>query len=398
MAMTHKQRMLGAMRGEAVDRIPWAPRMDLWLIAQRARDTVPPRFRGMNTAEIADELNVGCHAVRADYTLVREPIDHALRGLGVDNHPDYPFRVELDGLTMKFEQADGVYSTLIETPAGDVTMRLRRTPQMAADGISLPYVEKYPICSPDDYEPVSQVFEHLKVTPTSQAYASFQQRIGGRGVAVASGAVACCPMHLLLHDLMAMENFFVAYMDDRAALERFAARLDPFYDAMLDASLQSNAEVIFWGGNYDQDTTWPPFFKDHVIPQLQRVSAKTHAAGKLLLTHTDGEYRNLLGLLSHCGFDVAESVCPAPMTSCTLSEIRDAVASHAAVWGGIPSIVLIDASVSDDAFMRYMDDLFANLGDGRRLILGVSDNVPPDVNFDRLDAVAEWVERFGAVL
>jgi hypothetical protein len=40
--MTHKQRILATIQGEATDQIPWAPRMDLWSIAHRARNTLPP--------------------------------------------------------------------------------------------------------------------------------------------------------------------------------------------------------------------------------------------------------------------------------------------------------------------------------------------------------------------
>ena len=58
--------MLATIRGEPTDRIPWAPRMDLWYIALRARDTVPERFAGLNTAEMADELGAACHAVGAE--------------------------------------------------------------------------------------------------------------------------------------------------------------------------------------------------------------------------------------------------------------------------------------------------------------------------------------------
>jgi len=78
--MTRHERMLAAMRGQATDQIPWAPRMDLATISWRARKAVPERFAGMNTAEIADELDVGCHAIRGDYTLPRQPADLILRG------------------------------------------------------------------------------------------------------------------------------------------------------------------------------------------------------------------------------------------------------------------------------------------------------------------------------
>ncbi len=68
--MNHRQRMLAAMRGEPTDQIPWAPRMELWNIAVRARGTAPPHLANMNTAQLADALDVGCHAVRADYSII----------------------------------------------------------------------------------------------------------------------------------------------------------------------------------------------------------------------------------------------------------------------------------------------------------------------------------------
>ena len=395
--MTHRERMLAAMRGQATDQIPWAPRMDLAYIAWRAGGNVPARFAGLNTAEIADELDVACHAVRADYTLPREPIDSALRGLGIDNHPDYPCRFELRDLKMEFKHDAGRSETIIHTPAGAVTMRLQLTREMTADGISLPFVEEYPISSMRDFEPVAQVFEHLDVVPTPEGYQSFHDRVGDRGVAIAAAPLAATPMHLLLHDLMGMEDFFVWYHDERQAMTELAARIEPFFDAMLEASLACSAEAILWGANYDHDTTWPPFFEQQIMPGLQRVSRRCHDAGKLLLTHTDGESRHLLPLFPRCGFDVGESVCTAPMTSCTLKEFREGFGPNATVFGGIPCVVLMDQVTTQAEFEAHMDALFAELGTGARLILGVSDNVPPQVNLDRLDQIKRWIKAFGPV-
>ncbi len=395
--MTHRQRLLAALRGQSTDRLPWAPRMDLWYLALRAADALPPRFVGMNTAEIADELEVGCHAVRADYTLSREPFDLALRALGFDNHPDYPCRIKLRRLRIDFHHDGGQYDTTIHTSKGQVNLRFQLTPQMLAKGISLPFVQQYPIRSPADYDAVAEVFEHLEVIPTPQSYAEFQQRIGERGLAVANGPLGCTPVHLLLHDLMPMPDFFVYYREDPDRMRRFAQRLAPFYEALFQASLASRAEVIFWGANYDRDITWPPFFQNEIMPALRDYSNRAHAAGKLLLTHTDGENRDLLPLYADCRFDCGESVCPAPMTSCTLAEIRRGMGSETTVWGGIPCVVLLDSVMDERGFEDYLDALFSELGDARRLILGVSDNVPADANLTRLDRVKTWIDAVGPV-
>ena len=393
--MTNKARMLAAMRGRLVpDALPWAPRMDLWYIAGRERGTLPPRFRGLTTAGIADALGVACHAVRADFTLPRDPRDFTLRGLGIENHADSPYRVEVDGLPVEFDHHDDVYRTTIHTPAGDVRTVLEHSDEMRRNGSFIPEVKERPIRSVADLEAVAQVFEHLAVIPTPAGYDSFRDRIGERGVAVANGPVAASPMHLILHDLMDMEAFFYLYLDDVSALRRLAERMTPFFDAQLEVLALSGAEVVWWGANYDQNVTWPDFFRREIVPWAAAVSDRLHASGKLLLTHADGENNKLLDDLPACQFDVAESVCTAPMTRRSLRELRLGMGTETTIWGGIPSVALLESSMDDETFRRHLGNTFAEIESDRRIILGVSDNVPPDASLDRLDAITAAAQGY----
>lgn len=394
--MTHRERMLATIRGRPTDRIPWAPRMDLWYIAQRARGMLPEEFVGLDIVGIAEALDVACRAVGGDFTRAGSH-DISLLGLGLDNHPDYPFRVEVRGLQVDFVDDGENARTRIQTRAGEVFTHLYRDAQMTHNGISLPFVKAYVINSVDDFEAVAQIFDHLEVIPTPEAYAAFQQHVGDRGLAVAHGPRAASPMHLILHDLVAAEQFFYLYADSRESLHRLARRIERFFEAVLDALVVCDAEVVFWGGNYDQDVTWPAFFEVEVVPWLRKASDHLHAAGKLVLTHADGENWALLPLYPACGFDVAESVCPQPMTRCTLSEIRKGLGDETTVWGGIPSVTLLQDSMTDQAFDAYLDDLFGSLGGGDHLILGVSDNVPPDAKLTRLEQIKQRVTDFGPV-
>ena len=43
--MTHKERMLAAARGDIADHLPYAPRIDLWFQANKARGTIPEVHR-----------------------------------------------------------------------------------------------------------------------------------------------------------------------------------------------------------------------------------------------------------------------------------------------------------------------------------------------------------------
>lgn len=394
--MNHRDRMLAAIRGKPTDQIPWAPRMDLWQIAQSSRGTLPERFQGMNTVEIAVELDVACHCVQGDFTQPGGG-DPSLVGIGQGNHKDFAYRVELNDFPVEFDHATGDSKTRIKTPAGDITTHIFRSLEMARDGISLPYYKSYAIESVRDFEAIAQIFEHLEVIPTPENFDAYKNRLGEQGIAVARGPTGASPLHLMLRDLMAMDQFFYLWHDEQNAMQELSERMTPFYHRVLEVLSESDAEIVFWGANYDQDLTWPPFFEAEIVPWLKTASDKLHSVNKMLLTHTDGENKGILRYYESCGFDIAESVCTQPMTLCSLNEIRQGVGPKATVWGGIPSVTLLDDSMNDKDFNDYMDALFASLGTGERLILGVSDNVPPDANLDRLEDIKRRVEAFGPV-
>ncbi len=409
--MNERERMLATLRGEPTDALPWAPRMDLWAIAQKARGTLPERFKGMNTAQIADELGVGCHAVRADWTVTadgRSAEDFMFRAFGFENHPDFPYRLEMHEFPTEFTFEEGgrpggvrgvygTYHTVIHAPAGDVETFMEYDESMARSGITNPEVKRHVLESLDDLEPVAQVFEHFEVVPTPDAYWSFHERIGERGLALAQGPVSASPVHAILHQLMDMEKFFYAYMDEPDALRKFGERLTPFYERVLDVLCECPAEVVWWGANYDQSTTWPPFFEKEIVPWVARVGDRLRRSGKFIASHCDGENDKLMPYLPDCRFDVAESVCTEPMTRLSLKELRLGMGKATTIWGGLPAVAFMPGPMDDVAFERHMDRVFGELGSGKRLILGVSDNVPVDAIIERLDKITDRVRGFGPV-
>jgi hypothetical protein len=111
------------------------------------------------------------------------------------------------------------------------------------------------------------------------------------------------------------------------------------------------------------------------------------------MTHTDGENKRLFPLYMRAGFDIADSVCPYPMTRCTLEEIRAAFQNRVTIWGGIPSTLLCPSSTPDDEFRRSIDQLVERYARESRFVLGVSDMVTADCDWDRLLYITEKVDR-----
>ena len=79
------------------------------------------------------------------------------------------------------------------------------------------------------------------------------------------------------------------------------------------------------------------------------------------------------------------------MTRCRLEEIREAFSDRVTIWGGIPSILLCEGSASWDEFQRFTDEVVDRYGHETHFVLGVSDMVSADAEWDRVEYIAEKV-------
>jgi hypothetical protein len=198
-------------------------------------------------------------------------------------------------------------------------------------------------------------------------------------------------MHHILHDLASVEAFFLNLHDHPARMAALAESMDGWFDQMLNALVRSPAEIVFIGANYDAAVTSPPFFEAHVLPWLAREAEALHRCGKLLLTHTDGENAGLTALYCRSGIDVADSLCPAPLTRLALAELVEQLPGIT-IWGGIPSVALLSDSMSEREFERLVDDTVALVSGRTHFILGIADTTPPEAGLDRIRAITERVQ------
>ena len=110
-----------------------------------------------------------------------------------------------------------------------------------------------------------------------------------------------------------------------------------------------------------------------------------------------GENDGLLELYMKCGFDIADSLCPAPMTKVSMKESRAVFGKKMTSWGGIPSLLMLKSSFSDYEFDKYLDEFFQVIGDGTRLVISIADTTPPDADFGRIEKLVKTAKAFGPV-
>ena len=391
--MTHRERILAAIRGEGPDRLPWVPRLEFWHRVRLRHGTLPSELRSLTLTEITDRLGVGCYSSVPDFTDSTNDDAMIDRPLGIVRLPVLPYAVTLQDVDRRVIRRGQETTVEYHTPLGSLHTVTVLTEEMLDAGASVPWIVEHAIHEPRDFDVIGYIFSHLKIEPQLKGYLARRAEVGERGVAIGYLLGTACPIQHIMKELMPLEQFFYALHDYPEKVQRLAEQMEPFFQHIKEIGADSPAEVILLGGNYDDSITYPAFFEKYFLPSLRDYAGVLHRKGKYLMTHTDGENQRLLALYLRAGFDIADSVCPYPMTRCRLEEIRAAFADRITIWGGIPSILLCPTSTPEDEFRRSIDELVERYGRESHFILGVSDMVTADAGWDRLQYITEKVAQ-----
>ena len=397
MAMTHKERMMAAIKGEMPDVMPYAPRLDLWYAAHSAADTLPVKYKNSSVDEICRAEGWGLYKVTADYKYIQDSAeDIALVSLGLFALPMAGYRFNFSSeIKMEVKQEGDTVMVKFHTPVGIVSSVLEYTEQLKKEGITYPWVKERLIKDFDDWKIVAYLFENMKLVPDWDGYLQWVEEIGDDGLGASSASDASSPMHHIQKTFFDPTDFYIYYKERTKELEAFAASIANYYDQLVDVVAESPAEVITWGGNYDDTITYPPYFEKEILPWLKKAAKALRQKGKLLLTHCDGENSGLMELIKNSGVDAAESVCPYPMTKLRLHEYYERWVDNITIIGGIPAELVIRENTSDADFTAYMDYMFKAVAPGRRFFAGITDAVPVAADLDRLRRINELIEAKG---
>ncbi|MCC6197395.1 MAG: corrinoid protein [Burkholderiales bacterium] len=397
--VTHRARVLAALRGEPVDRLPYVPRLDLWYLANSTSGTLPKQHASRAMNEIARAEGWAFHHRFADNQLDPAYYPQYLhRGINVFYSRDTVFDVVLPpDVEVKVHRSGARTRVEYHTPIGMVSTTTHYDADSQRHGITIPALVEHLIKTPADYAAAGYLFEHMDVVPNFERFVRWaSEGMGEDGVAVCIGSLDASPFHLMQRDLCDATQFFIHYKDHHDKMRGLAERIAPLFDKELSILARSPADVVWWGANFDDMITFAPYFEAEIQPWIRKAAQLLGAAGKRVLCHTDGENRGLMDLLRDCGMHIAESICPAPMTKVGLHEYYQRWSGHLTLFGGIPSTVVMPGTSEAD-FEAYLDELFRAVAPGARMVVGIADEVPPSAVFSRLQRIGERIEREGAL-
>jgi hypothetical protein len=393
--MSIRQQMRSILRGERSDRLPFAPRLDLWYAAKRWANSLPAPYRNSSLEEICRREGWGIYRLTPDFRdLYDRKDDWPWTALGIFRAAETLYSISLtDQVEMIVRDKGRRMHVTFRTAKGPLTAELELTDGMVCNGITFPHTSKKIATSADDFERLKLLFENIVLTVDAQGYERSVADIGEDGLVASWAVEIASPMNLVQRYILDTVDFFYLYMDDYPALASLCESVAHYYEQVLAIYVESDVEFVAWGANYDDTITYPPFFEKEISPWLKRAAGALHDQGKVMISHTDGENRRLMDLIKESGIDAAESICPHPQTKLHFHEYYEAWSDRMTLIGGIPTDFFIPAQATTGDLVEYLEYVERVAGSRGNYIPGVTDAFSPLGEFDRLRTARDFFAR-----
>ena len=362
--MTKRELYLKALRNEQVDEIVWVPNFDYWLNVSHAEGTVPKQYLGMSRNDI----------VRA----IGGTIWNRAEGLRSVCDPSVKETWRVDG-------TDRIYE--LETPIGTIREVSKQTEgRHRSTAITEHFVKDLETLQIMKYVVEATHFEP-NYSPTLKAL----EETGDYGVVL--NPYFCVPFIQFAKMDTGYVNGFYMWMDYREEVDSLIKLYQEKYLEGYKILADGPADVIASGDNMDGVMISPDIFKEYAVPFYLEAKKICSERNKIFEAHWCGRTQSLLDLVPGCGLDVVEAIVTKPMADITLEDAIDKLRGEVVLQGGIPSVLVCNEGGSMEDFKKYIEEVILPLKGRKGFILGMSDNVPPNADFERVERIADLIRN-----
>lgn len=357
-AMTSRQRLLAAYRGEETDRLPyWAKVANpTWRTSQ------PEEIRKLSDLELHDYIHAdgifGCPGG------IRRTAPHA------------PVETKRDA---------NLERRLTRTPDGD----------LAEEWTLDPYTQswhptEFPVKTLADVRRYRWAFEDVSYEVDEQAVATAADRcrqIGQRGV-TKTGGVSSPLMHLIQH-VMGPVNTHLMLADHPAEMDELIALMQSDRAEEVKAVAEHTpADLVVSVENTSTTLISPGQFEKYCYRHLCDYGRAVRAAGKMHELHMCGMTLVLLELIETIPAESIEAYTSPTLGNTRLADGRARAPSKTLVGGTNVMVWLTEA----ERIEQYVLDELAACPDQRRIVLTTAGVAPPGCPAERFRAVGQWVK------
>ena len=353
------ERVLAVFQGDDPGGVIWQPRLEYWYEANRRGGTLPEPLTDASLMDVYDY----CGASVRYFT---RPLRQGYRSVEVTREWETDRRLRITW----------------RMPQGALT-ELR---QYDAFKLSWHNLE-WQVERPEDFAILEAVLEDEEWVWDQEAYEADLARVGERGCP--QFFFRRSPIQSLFLDRMGYEPAIHALYEEPDLIRRYVRAASRADDALYDILCNCPTPMLNLGENIDAALNPPPMWREHLLPYYVRRIDQLHEAGKVVHMHVDGTMRGLLPHLRACPWDGLEAATPEPQGDVSLTEIKQVVGEDRVLLDGIPALTFLPDLYPVEELVdcvRRIVQLFYP-----RLVLGVSDELPPDADIERVRLVGRLV-------
>ncbi len=378
-ALSVRERLLRAMRGQDLDRIPNAPRIWSWLIEY---------LGGQGVAEylgLADEMPydpavvVGGAVPRliyadGDYRRAGDVSVSVTRERG----PDFQ-----------------VVTRQISTPAGDLRDRYKVGDPGTVYGTgSNPHRIEHLVKERADLRRLRYLLPEPEAADFAHT-AREQEQAGDRAL------VELSPTWGVDHDFVdsiGIDNCMVLFYDDREFFEEALRLLHEYHLRALHHACHSGAEVIFGSWyNFSLGAGWSPtIYREAFLPLIRECIDLVHDHGLLYHLYDDGKCAAVLTDWEDAGVDCVETLAPPPMGDVDLAEAKRRVGGRICLKGNVDLYNVILRMRPDEIREVVRQTLQAG-APGGRFVLSTSDSIRNGTPVENVRAYMAAAREFATI-
>lgn len=256
----------------------------------------------------------------------------------------------------------------VRTPVGEVSQTWR-----TGGGYGSSLRCEFPIKEADDYRTVRFMIENVRYAPAWGNWPRAQRLMCDDGVVIAN--LPYTPLQEMLINLMGAERFAVDLHerpDDFFSLYELLARRRR---ELHEMAAESPADIFIYGDNVTAEMMGRERFERYCIPFYDGLAAAVHPRGAMVGSHLDGKMRVLLESVARSDLDFVEAMNPSPDGDVSVAEAKGAWKDRT-VWMNFPSSLHLAPTKK---IAEWLTEMLAETSPSRGIIVGITEDVPEEV-------------------
>jgi len=381
--MSGRERVLAALNGQPVDRIPFTPLFDpytlLGLPEELTGDTSINIYHPRR--QIAALKALGCDLlIRGVATTVAFSASAPqLQGLGAFAPP----------VEAKTELKDDELREILTTPVGTLTGIWKFTDRVG----TIPHFIKYVVNNHEEMEVFHYAVEHFSTEPPQPRYDKFlkiDELLGDEGLPTAS--MFNSPLMHLIEFVFGLENTYILLNDYRNEFEDILEKMHAAQRRHVEALAASPAPVVIQYENTSSTLLSPKIFRRYCLPYLNNYADILRAAGKIFLIHMCGKLHAMVDDINQGHFNGICDIAPLPTGDLPLDEAAARLPGKVVI-GGIDATTYI---CQDAEFVKMeVSSLIERIKPFNGVLLGSGDVTPRGASVENFRIIRSLVDTLG---